>query len=190
MRSAKTSIVVTCPPADPALERTATEILAAVSHAAIPREDVLAAALRLADTPPKFRARRGLARTFLPMKLAPLVILLLLSLAAMVASVACAGDACIGCHSSRRQSRSLRRRPSVVPAAILPNLHRIVRDLKANTDNIKSQGNFGAQLWLIADARFLSGLAQARVAFHRSRLIPLSEANRVYTVHHLLRSRA
>ncbi len=44
--------------------------------------------------------------------------------------------------------------PAPVPAATLPNLHRIVRDLKANTDNIKSQGNFGAQLWLIADERF------------------------------------
>ena len=42
---------------------------------------------------------------------------------------------------------------AVVPAATLPNPHRIVRDLKANTDNIKSQGSFGAQLWLIADAR-------------------------------------
>ncbi len=44
--------------------------------------------------------------------------------------------------------------PAPVPAATLPNLHRIVRDLKANADNIRSQGNFGAQLWLIADERF------------------------------------
>ena len=43
---------------------------------------------------------------------------------------------------------------AVVPAAVLPNMHRIVRDLKANADNIKSQANFGAQLWLIADTRF------------------------------------
>ena len=44
--------------------------------------------------------------------------------------------------------------PPAIPAAVLPNLHRIVRDATANTDNVKSQGHFGAQLWLIADERF------------------------------------
>ncbi len=43
---------------------------------------------------------------------------------------------------------------AVIPAATLPNPHRLVRDLKANADNIQSQGNFGAQLWLIANEHF------------------------------------
>ena len=51
-----------------------------------------------------------------------------------------------------------------IPAAVAPNLHRLVRDLKATADNIKAQGNFGAQLWLIARRGFLPRLAQARVA--------------------------
>ena len=44
--------------------------------------------------------------------------------------------------------------PAAIPAAVPPNLHRLVRDLKTTADNIKAQGNFGAQLWLIANEDF------------------------------------
>lgn len=44
--------------------------------------------------------------------------------------------------------------PAPVPAVPPANLHRLIRDLQANTDNIKSQGDFGAQLWLIANEGF------------------------------------
>ncbi len=44
--------------------------------------------------------------------------------------------------------------PVAIPAAVAPNLHRIVRDLKSTADNIKLQGSFGAQLWLIANEDF------------------------------------
>ena len=44
--------------------------------------------------------------------------------------------------------------PAAIPAAVSPNLRRITRDLKATADNIKAQGNFGAQLWLIANEDF------------------------------------
>ena len=42
--------------------------------------------------------------------------------------------------------------PPPVPAAP-PALrsHRLVRDLQASGDNVRSQGDFGAQLWLVAD---------------------------------------
>ena len=42
--------------------------------------------------------------------------------------------------------------PSFYPNAT--HERRLVRDVQQNTDNIKSKGNFGAQLWLISDANF------------------------------------
>lgn len=42
--------------------------------------------------------------------------------------------------------------PPPVPAAPPARSHRLVRDLQASTDNVRSQGDFGAQLWLVADA--------------------------------------
>ncbi len=42
--------------------------------------------------------------------------------------------------------------PPPVPAAPPARSHRLVRDLQASGDNVRSQGDFGAQLWLVADA--------------------------------------
>ena len=43
---------------------------------------------------------------------------------------------------------------SLGAAAAVVHERRLVRDVQQNTDNIKSQGNFGAQLYLIIDADF------------------------------------
>ncbi len=43
---------------------------------------------------------------------------------------------------------------TTLAAAALVHERRLVRDVQNNTDNIKSKGNFGAQLWLINDADF------------------------------------
>ena len=84
------------------------------------------------------------------MKLAVSLFSLLLALTASAAAQATPASSATPPAASPAASPP----PALIPAATLPNLHRIVRDLKANTDNVKSQGNFGAQLWLIADARF------------------------------------
>ncbi|MBE7211430.1 MAG: hypothetical protein INR65_10470 [Gluconacetobacter diazotrophicus] len=69
--------------------------------------------------------------------------------------LALAGPATAQLASPAAQTTPAATPPSApVPAAILPNTHRLTRDLKADTDNIKSQGNFGAQLWLVADPQF------------------------------------
>ncbi len=84
------------------------------------------------------------------MKLAALLFsLLLVTAASAAAQVTPASSATPPAASPAASPPS-----ALIPAAVLPNLHRVTRDLKANTDNVKSQGNFGAQLWLIADARF------------------------------------
>ena len=47
--------------------------------------------------------------------------------------------------------------PITAPGALPPpvtHIRRLVRDVKQNTDNIKAQGNFGAQLWLIGSENF------------------------------------
>lgn len=47
--------------------------------------------------------------------------------------------------------------PIPVPSSVanaVAHERRLVRDVQQNTDNIKSKGNFGAQLWLINDGNF------------------------------------
>ena len=41
--------------------------------------------------------------------------------------------------------------PPPIPAAPPARSHRLIRELGTSTDNIHSQGDFGAQLWLVAD---------------------------------------
>ena len=40
------------------------------------------------------------------------------------------------------------------PTGDVSRLRRLVRDVATNTDNVRSSGNFGAQLWLTADGDF------------------------------------
>lgn len=82
-------------------------------------------------------------------------IALLLSLLLCPAVISASGQATPGAGAPPPEaSPASLPSPAAVPAAVLPNMHRLIRDLKASADNIRSQGNFGAQLWLIADARF------------------------------------
>lgn len=41
-----------------------------------------------------------------------------------------------------------------IPVGEISHLRRLVRDVASNTDNIRASGNFGAQLWLTANATF------------------------------------
>lgn len=41
-----------------------------------------------------------------------------------------------------------------VQGAITAHYRRLVRDVQQNTDNVKSSGNFGAQLWLVPNESF------------------------------------
>ena len=57
---------------------------------------------------------------------------------------------------------------------------RLVRDIQQNTDNIKSKGNFGAQLWLIADGDFFQNWRKPEIPT----LVPITVAIRsqpIYT---------
>ena len=57
---------------------------------------------------------------------------------------------------------------------------RLVRDVQQNTDNIKAKGNFGAQLWLIADGDFFQNWRKPEIPT----LVPISTAIRsqpIYT---------
>ena len=43
---------------------------------------------------------------------------------------------------------------TALAAAAVAHERRLVRDIQQNSDNVKSKGNFGSQLWLITDADF------------------------------------
>ena len=56
---------------------------------------------------------------------------------------------------------------------------RLVRDVQQNTDNIKSKGNFGAQLWLIADGDFFQNWRKPEIP----NIVPISTAIRGQSIY-------